>query len=343
MAFERSTLKNDFGDPAGEARACREESALFDFSFLDCVRVRGPGARSAIEAYVQRPLDMLAQGAIAYAVRTDPSGAALSDLTVWRTGADSFEVMSGRREDLASLTSCASTGVETTNVGKGRAVFAVQGPGALDALRSLGDIDTIASLSYFHFARAELAGTHCTVGRLGYTGEAGFEIIFPRSEATRIWRELSRISRPAGFVATDALRIEAGFVLFANEFRLAVSPAEAGLRQFHSAQNTQKAGLKLVSFCAETDHLSVPWVSESALDRPLGPGIVAITSACNSVVAKGILGLGFVTASTAATATLHDPSGQFREIRQSPLPFYDTLKRRPRQPWRKNEAICSRK
>jgi len=35
MAFERSELKNDFGDPVGEARSCRNESALFDFSFLE--------------------------------------------------------------------------------------------------------------------------------------------------------------------------------------------------------------------------------------------------------------------------------------------------------------------
>jgi glycine cleavage system aminomethyltransferase T len=169
---------------------------------------------------------------------------------------------------------------------------------------------------------------------LGYTGEAGFEIILPRSEGARVWRELSRYSRPAGFIAADTLRIEAGFVLFTNEFSLPVSPAEAGLRQFHFERAAPKAALRLVSFRADADRLSLPWKREGSLDRPTEPGIIAITSACNSVVAKGVLGLGFVTASTADEATLHDPSGQFREIRQTPLPFYDTQKRRPRQPWR---------
>jgi hypothetical protein len=64
------------------------------------------------------------------------------------------------------------------------------------------------------------------------------------------------------------------------------------------------------------------------------PGLIAITSACNSIAAGGILGLGFVTTSTADTGPLHDPTGEFQEIRQAPLPFYDALKRRPRQPWR---------
>jgi aminomethyltransferase len=334
MAFERSELKNDFGDPVGEVRSCREESALFDFSFLECTRLRGPDALSVVEAFARRPLATLALGAIAYAIRTDSYGMALADLTIWRTGVDTFEVMSGRREDVDDLMVCASARVETTNLGKARAVFAVQGPGALDALGKLGGDDTIGDLTYFRFAQAELAGTLCTIGRLGYTGEAGFEIILPRSESQRIWRQLARYSTPSGFIAMDTLRIEAAFVLFANEFRLDVSPAEAGLQQFCAEQNVQQTALKLVSFQAEADHFLLPWVRQCPLERPVEPGVIAITSACNSILANGILGLGFVTASTADSATLHDPSGEFREIRRAPQPFYDGLKRRPRQPWR---------
>jgi len=334
MAFERSELKNDFGDPVGEARSCRNESALFDFSFLECARLKGPGARTVMEAFVRRPFATLAQGAIAYAIRTDFHGAALADLTVWRTGPDAFEVMSGRREDILELMACASAQVETTDLGEARAVFAVQGPGALDVLRTLGRLETIADLGYFRFAQMELSGVLCTIGRLGYTGEAGFEIILPCSESSRVWRDLARHSRPAGFIAMDTLRIEAGFVLFANEFRLPVAPAELGLQQFHADRNARASGLKLVCFQAKADHLSLPWTGHSLPQRPVEPGVIAITSACNSIAAGGILGLGFVTASTADTDPLHDPTGEFQEIRQAPLPFYDALKRRPRQPWR---------
>ena len=334
MAFERSELKNHFGDPVGEARSCRSECALFDFSFLECARLRGADALSIVEAFARRSLATLAQGEIAYAIRTDSRGTALADLTVWRTAADALEVMSGRREDVSALMACAPTQVETTDLGEARVVFAVQGPGALDALRQLGCSETIADLAYFRFAQAELAGVSCTVGRLGYTGEAGFEIILPRSEASRVWRELARHARPAGFIAMDALRIEAGFVFFANEFRLPVSPAELGLQQFHTERNPRATGLKLVSYQARADHLSLPWIASSSPQRPLGPGIIAITSACNSIAADGVLGLGFITTSTPEGAPLQDPSGEFREIRLAPRPFYDALKRRPRQPWR---------
>jgi aminomethyltransferase len=334
MAFERARLKKDFGDPAGEACACREASAVFDFSFLECVRLNGPGARAVVEAYARRPLNKLAQGAIAYAVRTDPSAVAVADLTVWRIDTDAYEVMSGRREDVIALLACASTEVDVANVGESRAVFAVQGPDTLSVLRQLGNVNSLASLSYFHFAQAELAGTVCTAGRLGYTGEAGFEIILPRTEAPRVWNELSRHTRPAGFIAADMLRIEAGFVLFDNEFRLPVSPGEAGLAQFHAEQTTRKMPLKLISFRAETNQLSLPWVAKDAPARPTQPGVIAVTSACRSTAASGVLGLGFVAAPTVEGAILRDPSGQFHNIRSTQLPFYDPSKRRPRLPWR---------
>jgi aminomethyltransferase len=334
MAFERSRLRNDFGDPVGEARACREGSAVFDFSFLECVCLDGPGARAVVEAYVRRPLNKLAPGAIAYAVRTDPSAAAVADLTVWRTDAGAYEVMSGRREDVTALMACASTGVEVVNVGEGRAVFALQGPETLNVLRQLGNVDRLAGLSYFHFTRMELADAACTVGRLGYTGEAGFEIIVQRADAPRVWGELSRHTRSAGFIAVDMLRIEAGFVLFDNEFRLPVTPEEAGLAQFSVEQNTHKTPLRLISFRAEADHLSLPWFAISAPERPTRPGVIAVTSACHSIAARGVLGLGFVTASTVDDAVLEDSSRQFRDIRRTQMPFYDTSKRRPRLPWR---------
>ena len=334
MAFERARLRNDFGDPAAEARACRDRCAVFDFSFLECVRLSGPGARAVIEAYVRRPLNELVQGAIAYAVRTDANATAVADLTVWRTDTNAYEVMSGRREDVTALVACASTDVEAIDVGADRVVFAGQGPDTLNVLRQLGDVDALAGLPYFRFARMELGGAACTVGRLGYTGEAGFEIIVPRTDGPHLWDELTRYARPAGFIAADTLRIEAGLVLFDNEFRVPVSPEEVGLDKFYVGRESRKTALKLVSFRAEADHLSFPWVARGALDRPDRPGIIAVTSACQSATAGGVLGLGFVTASTVDGAMLEDPSHQFREIRRTQLPFYDTSKRRPRLPWR---------
>jgi aminomethyltransferase len=333
MALAGFELTNDFGDPAAEARACRTNGALFDFSFLECARLHGPRARSVIETFAGRSLQALAQNQIYYALRVD-DGAVVADLTIWRTSAQSFDVMSGRREDVATLLDCEGAGVEVADMTVERATFAAQGPGALDALGKLGEVDAIGRLDYFRFGHAHLADVPCIVGRLGYTGEAGFEIIVERRQAGDLWRALSHHLRPAGFIAADMLRIEAGFVLFTNELALKVSPAEAGLARFHHALNPLESAMKLVSFRADAADLPWPWRPARPPQRPERPGAIAVTSACDSLIAGGVLGLGYVLAATPAEMPLHDPTGTFRNIRLTALPFYDTAKRRPRAPWR---------
>jgi aminomethyltransferase len=334
MALAGFELTNDFGDPAAEARACRTDCALFDFSFLESARLQGPYACGVIETFAGRSLQALAESKICYAVRVDAGGAAVADLTIWRTGAQAFDVMSGRREDVVALLDRAGPGVDVADMTAERATFAAQGPGALDALRKLGDVDAIGKLDYFKLGHADLAGIPCTVGRLGYTGEAGFEIIVARNQAGDLWRALSQLVRPAGFIAADILRIEAGFVLFANELALPVTPAEAGLGRFHHAGHPPTPEIKLVSFRADGGDRSWPWRPAHSLQRPERPGVIAVTSACDSVAAGGVLGLGYVLASAPAGMPLRDPTGTFRNIRQTSMPFYDTAKRRPRAPWR---------
>jgi glycine cleavage system aminomethyltransferase T len=129
------------------------------------------------------------------------------------------------------------------------------------------------------------------------------------------------------------LRIEAGFVLFSNEFRLSVSPSEVGLEKFSRPTGSRKPAITLVSFLADADCQSWPWQPSHGLERPSAPGEIAVTSACESIMAGGILGLGYVLAGTLPNTVLHDPTGAFRNIRLAPKPFYDTLKRRPRAPW----------
>ena len=333
MALAGFDLVHDFGDGAAEARMCRTNCALFDFSFLECARLEGAGARSLIEGFTGRSLEALAEKEIFYALRAGPVGELLADLTVWRTGADVFEVMSGRREDILDLLACAGPGVKVTEMSQHRAVFAVQGPRTLEILRKFGDVKPIEALKYFAFAQADLAGVSCTIGRLGYTGEAGVEIIADRQSARKLWQALASEIGPAGFVAADMLRIEAGFVLFSNEFRLPVSAREVGLEKFGRPIDPLKPEISLVSFRATADGLSWPWQPARVVHRPAVPGTIVVTSACNSVAAGGILGLGYVQAGTKSGTVLSDPTGTFRDICLTQKPFFDTRKQRVRAAW----------
>jgi aminomethyltransferase len=333
MAFVVSEQKSDYGDADAEARACRTECALFDFSFLESVRLDGERASNLIESFTGRSLSSLAQRKIFYALRVGPAGEIINDLTVWRIGESTFEIMSGSRRDVTDLLRCAGPGITVTEMAPERATFAVQGPLALNALSQLGDLNPIEHLKYFSFESARLADIPCRIGRLGYTGEAGFEIIVEREYANKLWRELSVRVRPAGFVAADSLRIEAGFVLFTNEFQLPVTPQEVGLGKFNRSANSIAPRIKLVSFRADANRLSWPWQPLGQPQRPVALGTITVTSACESIAAGGILGLGYVPIESTAETTLLDPTSTFHNIRLTPMPFYDTAKRRPRAFW----------
>ncbi|TLY78523.1 MAG: glycine cleavage system protein T, partial [Gammaproteobacteria bacterium] len=68
------------------------------------------------------------------------------------------------------------------------------------------------------------------VARTGYTGEDGFEVMLPASEATRVWRELNSLGvASCGLGARDTLRLEAGMNLYGNDMDESTHPFESGL------------------------------------------------------------------------------------------------------------------
>ena len=67
-------------------------------------------------------------------------------------------------------------------------------------------------------------------GRTGYTGEDGFEIMLPASEAPSFWQGLADAGvQPCGLGARDTLRLEAGMNLYGTDMDEEVIPLEAGL------------------------------------------------------------------------------------------------------------------
>ncbi|MGA7490617.1 MAG: hypothetical protein WBW74_27155 [Xanthobacteraceae bacterium] len=337
MAFDPTTLRRDYGDPELEALACRTDCALFDYSFVGRARLDGPAALDAVGQLTRRSLTSLLPGQIRYALRADSNGHLLSDLTVWKHGETRYEVMSGRSEDISDLVLAARADCKVEDLSARTSIIALQGPRALEALADLADTGVLATLGYFTFVPIRICEVDCLVGRLGYSGERGFEILLPRPAAPELWQRLARRARPAGFAAADMLRIEAGFVLFANEFRLPVTAREACLERFAGlcgAAQEPEPEISLVCFRANTREKPVLWRPTAPVVRPNRAGMITVTSACHSLQAGGTLGLGYALRSDLiAGVPLRDPTGAFADIRPASLPFFDRQKRRPRAAW----------
>jgi hypothetical protein len=139
MAFAIGNLPHDFGDVKGEVIACRNRCALFDFSFLERAEIGGGAAQRVLESFTSRSLAGLEIGQIRYALRTGSAGAIVADLTIWRTGAETYELMSGRRQDVCDLLRLSEPDCHVVDLGSRTAVLALQGPQSLHVLRNLGD------------------------------------------------------------------------------------------------------------------------------------------------------------------------------------------------------------
>jgi aminomethyltransferase len=320
-------LIRDYGDIDAEVAACRNDVALFDFSFMSRGVVEGPRARDRVQALTARPLDALRPGRIVYAVKTDDRGHARADLTVWQTGSDRYEVFSGRSEDTAAL-----------DTSEKCCVLAVQGPASLRALAGVADADALSQLGYFGHCALAVAGIPCRVGRLGYTGERGFELIAPAGAREQLWTALAARARPAGFAAADILRIEAGLVLFANEFNPPVTPAEAGLQRFDDPLAAQALRAILVGFTATCRDRPVLYQPHGSPVFPPAPGTILVTSAAWSAALGCTIGLGYVQPDTAPQAP-EDPSGTFENVRLARVPFVDPAKRRVRGGWHATDLL----
>ncbi len=319
-----------YGDPVAEAVACRRSCALFDFSFLATAEVSGPGAAAALGHFSGRDVGALPVGRICYGVRRHPDATLAADLTVWRFSDDTFWLMSGRHRDVLELTE-QSFDLDCRDLTAEQAVFAIQGPDSARLIASVSGSDAVLQLAYFSHTRACVFDIPCVLGRLGYTGEIGFEIVVAQQHASELWRRLSKLTVRVGFAAANILRIEAGFLLFTHEFRVPVTASEVGFSKLLDA-HTESPRVRLCCFTARSGECPDFWEPSSGLSLPEDASTICITSAAFSPLAGSILGLGYIHSnSQSRCASPVDATGEFRDIDIAPLPFYDPKKNVPRQ------------
>ncbi|MGH8101941.1 MAG: aminomethyltransferase family protein, partial [Chthoniobacterales bacterium] len=132
--------------------------------------------------------------------------------------------------------------VKIEDISEQVAALALQGPTSGRLLKAVIDAD-VANLKYFRVTRGAIAGVPVDISRTGYTGDLGFEIWMPWRNAGKVWDELIKKGKafdihPAGMIALDIARIEAGLILIEVDYTSSkkaliesqkYSPAEIGL------------------------------------------------------------------------------------------------------------------
>jgi len=171
-------------------------------------------------------------GKALYSCMLKDDGGVIDDLIVYFLTESWFRIVvnAGTRDkDLAWMRDKAAPfGVELTER-TDLAMIAVQGPNArAKAAELLPAEHRAAALAQDVFYGREAGDWF--VARTGYTGEDGFEIMLPASEAAAAWRRLNTLGvKSAGLGARDTLRLEAAMNLYGNDMDETQNPLESGL------------------------------------------------------------------------------------------------------------------
>jgi aminomethyltransferase len=220
--------------PAGlmaEHHHTRNSAGLFDVSHMGQLRLAGPGAAAAFETLMPVDVIDLAPGKQRYGLLLTDQGTIIDDLMFVNRGGELFVVVNGacKAGDIAHIQERIGSRCQVVPMPE-RALLALQGPKAVDALQRL--LPGVQKLVFMTGAGFQWKSVDLFVTRSGYTGEDGFEISVPALQAETFARELLAQPevKPVGLGARNSLRLEAGLCLYGNDIDTTTTPVEAALQ-----------------------------------------------------------------------------------------------------------------
>ena len=205
-----------------EYNAIRNASALIDVSPLFKYLISGKDAVKLVDRVITRDAQKLAAGQVYYTPWCDEHGKVIDDGTVTRVGEDTFRWTAADPSLRWFTQNAIGLDVTIDDISEQMAALALQGPTSARLLDAVADAD-IRHLKYFRMTRGRIAGVPVEISRTGYTGDLGFEIWMPWDRAVDVWDALMTGGRafdihPAGMLALDVARVEAGLLLIDVDF-----------------------------------------------------------------------------------------------------------------------------
>lgn len=222
-----------YGSQIEEHHKVRQHAGMFDVSHMTVVDVTGPDAKPYLQYLLANDvakLDSLVGKAL-YSGMLNHEGGVIDDLIVYNLGGWYRVVVncSTREKDLAWMNQVADGFSVTLKERDDLALIAVQGPEAIRITKTRVDDEKSSVIDQLKVFQG-LPAADWFIGRTGYTGEDGLEIMLPNEQAVALWNALSQAGvAPCGLGARDTLRLEAGMNLYGHEMNESVSPLAANM------------------------------------------------------------------------------------------------------------------
>lgn len=223
----------NYGSQIDEHHQVRTDAGMFDVSHMVIVDLHNGDIKGFLQYLLANDVAKLTEsGKALYSCMLREDGGVIDDLIVYYMSADWYRVVvnAGTREkDLAWINKHAVAFGVSVRERDDLAMIAVQGPNARANAFEVLPLDVVEAATPLK----RFFGADCGewfVGRTGYTGEDGFEIMLPSTEAAALWDKLASVGvKPCGLGARDTLRLEAGMNLYGSDMTEATSPLISGL------------------------------------------------------------------------------------------------------------------
>jgi aminomethyltransferase len=206
-----------------EYNAIRNAAALIDISPLFKYRITGKDATRLIDRVITRDLRKVSVGQVIYTPWCDEHGKVIDDGTVSRLDEDIYRWTAADPSLRWFTQNAVGLDVRIEDISESVAALALQGPTSARLLKAVAEDADIANLKYFRVTTGQIAGARVEISRTGYTGDLGYEIWVDADRALNVWDALIAGGRafditPAGMLALDVARIEAGLLLIDIDF-----------------------------------------------------------------------------------------------------------------------------
>jgi len=237
--YEYSYGKQNWFQASGEeCWAVRSGVGLFDQTSFAKFEVEGRDALSVLNDLSANDVDVPI-GKVVYTQWLNHRGGIEADLTITRSGEDSFLVVTGaavRTRDFTwlrrHLRDRSATAVDVT---ERLAVLGIMGPSSRALLSEITNSDLGNEAFPFGTSQVvDLAGHEVRALRMSYVGELGWELYLPWDQAGAVFDAVAEAGEPhglrmAGYHAMNSLRLEAGYRHWGHDITDEDTPLEAGL------------------------------------------------------------------------------------------------------------------
>lgn len=227
-----------------EYNAIRNAVAIIDVSALFKYRLSGDGAERLVDRVITRDATTVRPGRVIYTPWCDEDGRIIDDGTIHRLDDRSWRWTAAEGQLRWLQLNARGLDVNIEDHTDTVAALALQGPLARDLLEAVAQT-SVSGLGYFHRRELHIGEISVDVSRTGYTGDLGYELWVGRADALALWDALAEAGdayalRPAGILALDVTRIEAGLIMAEVDYTSSrhaltsaqtYSPAELGLER----------------------------------------------------------------------------------------------------------------